>query len=436
MQVAPESLRVALLGCGTVGTEVVRLVTSLGPELTSRVGAPLELSGIAVRDPDAARDPVVPRDLLTTDAESLATGADLVIELMGGIEPARSLVLAALRSGASVVTGNKALLAAHGPELYEAADAAGVDLAFEAAVAGAVPVVRGVRESLAGDRITRVLGIVNGTTNYVLDEMTTTGEGFDVALGRAQDLGYAEADPTEDVEGLDAAAKAAILASLAFHTRVSMSDVVVEGIRDITVDDVDAATRAGFVIKLLAVAERRRGRRDGIAVRVNPVLLPVSHPLSSVHGAFNAVYVEAEAAGQLMFYGPGAGGAPTAAAVLGDVVVAARRRVLGGRAPVESAHAALPMLGPDEVRTRYQMRMRVADRPGVLSQVSSIVAEHGVSIETVRQTIDDEISTERDAVLVVATHKATEAALAATAEALAGSDAVLEMVSVMRVEGE
>ncbi|HWJ85962.1 MAG TPA: homoserine dehydrogenase, partial [Cellulomonas sp.] len=326
----PDKLRIALLGCGVVGTQVARLLTEQADDLAARVGAPLELVGVAVRDASVAREGVDPA-LLTTDAAALVARADVVVEVMGGIEPARTLILRAIEHGASVVTANKALLAQDGPTLYAAADAAGVDLYFEAAVAGAIPIVRPVRESLAGDTVRRVLGIVNGTTNYVLDRMATEGLDLDQAVKEAQALGYAEADPTADVEGFDAAAKAAILASLAFHTRVSIDDVQREGITALTADDVTWAAGTGHVIKLLAIAERNTAAdgTEGIQVRVHPALVPSGHPLAGVHGAFNAVFVEAEAAGELMFYGRGAGGAPTASAVLGDVVSVARHRVLG-----------------------------------------------------------------------------------------------------------
>ncbi|MBU4213453.1 MAG: homoserine dehydrogenase, partial [Actinobacteria bacterium] len=347
---------------------------------------------------------------------------------MGGVEPARTLLLSAIAHGASVVTANKALLAADGPTLYAAADAAGVDLYFEAAVAGAVPVVRAVRESLAGDTVRRVLGIVNGTTNYVLDTMASDDVDLDRAVKDAQRLGYAEADPTADVEGFDAAAKAAILASLAFHTRVSLDDVAREGITGLTDEDVAWAARTGHVIKLLAVAERLEG---GISVRVHPALVPLEHPLAGVRGAFNAVFVEAEAAGQLMFYGPGAGGVPTASAVLGDLVSVARHRVLGGRGPAESFYAELPVLAPEAAVSRFQVRLDVADRPGVLAQVAAALANLGVSIEAVRQTPTGA----GPAHLVISTHAATEAARAATVEALAALPVVDRVVSVLRVEG-
>ncbi len=432
------SLRVAVLGCGVVGTEVVRLLTTQADDLAARVGARLELVGVAVRDVDAERDPVVDRTLLTADGTSLVEKADVVVEVMGGIEPARSLLLHAIEHGASVVTANKALLAQDGPTLYAAVDAAGTDLYFEAAVAGAIPIVRPVRESLAGDHVRRVLGIVNGTTNYVLDRMTTEGLDLDQAVKEAQALGYAEADPTADVEGYDAAAKAAILASLAFHTRVALDDVHREGITAVTAQDVEWAARTGHVIKLLAIAERGETAdgTSGVQVRVHPALLPAEHPLAGVRGAFNAVFVEAEAAGELMFYGRGAGGVPTASAVLGDVVSVARHRVLGGKGPVESSYAAFPVLPAAAARTRYQVRLEVADRPGVLAQVAAVLASHDVSIEAVRQTpARDGDPTSAVAHLVITTHTAPDAALQATVDAVAGLDVVRSIVSVLRVEG-
>lgn len=424
-------VRLAMLGCGTVGTQVVRLLLEHREEIEARIGARVELAGIAVRSLEAERDRAVPANLLTTDAARLVGEADIVVELIGGTTVARDLVMAAIESGASVVTANKALLATHGPQLYAAADAAGVDLLFEAAVAGAVPVVRGVRESLAGDRIERILGIVNGTTNYILDEMTTAGLDFDVALAQAQDLGYAEADPTADVEGHDAAAKAAILASLAFHTRVALDDVACEGITRVTAADIAAAAESGGVIKLLAIAERiERESGESVAVRVHPAVLPLSHPLASVTGAYNAVVVEAEAAGRLMFYGAGAGGAPTASAVLGDLVAAARHRTFGGRAPAESAYADLPLAHERDIVTRMQLRLHVEDRPGVLAQISAAVAEHGVSIESVQQRpLDDQTAT-----LTVVTHDADEASQRATAHTLDSHPGVLALLSAYRVE--
>jgi homoserine dehydrogenase len=333
------------------------------------------------------------------------------------------------------VTANKALLAAHGPELYEAADAANVDLYFEAAVAGAIPIIRPVRESLAGDKVTRILGIVNGTTNYVLDEMTTRALDYDVAVKQAQDLGYAEADPTADVEGFDAAAKAAILASLAFHQRVPLEDVYREGISAITAADVAAAAESGHVIKLLAIAERAgEGDGAGISVRVHPALVPFTHPLVGVHGAYNAVFVEAEAAGELMFYGRGAGGTPTASAVLGDIVSVARHIAQGGKGPRESHYGDLPVLPITAASSRFQLRMTVPDRPGVLATVAATLAARGVSIESVRQSQAG--AGAGLAALIIATHRAPESEFALVLEDLRASDAVAEIRSVLRIEGE
>lgn len=447
--VSHPPLRVALLGCGVVGTQVARLLTQEADDLAARVGARLELVGIAVRDAAAPRDPVVDRALLTEDAEALVERADIVVEVMGGTEPARALLLRAIGAGAAVVTANKALLAEDGPTLYRAADDAGVDIYFEAAVAGAIPIVRPVRESLAGDHVRRVLGIVNGTTNYVLDQMTSTGADLAEAVKEAQDLGYAEADPTADVEGYDAAAKAAILASLAFHTRVSLEDVAREGIMAVTADDVAWAAQTGHVIKLLAIAELHDGGGDGpggaagVSVRVHPALVPTTHPLAGVRGSFNAVFVEAQSAGELMFYGRGAGGSPTASAVLGDVVSAARHRVLGGKGPQESTYAELPILPATAAVTRYQVRLAVDDRPGVLAQVAQALAAHGVSIEAVRQPTAPEaqsagtadVPTAGLAQLVITTHAAPESALAATVASVAELEPVRAVTSVLRVEG-
>ena len=428
-----QPLRVAVLGCGSVGSQVVRLLGEQSADLAARVGAPVELAGVAVRRIDAPREVDVPDGLLTTDAAGLVArdDIDLVVEVIGGIEPARSLILAALDNGNSVVTANKALLAEDGPTLFEAAEKAGRDLYYEAAVAGAIPIVRPLRESLAGDRVTRVLGIVNGTTNFILDRMDTSGAGFAEALEEAQELGYAEADPTADVEGFDAAAKAAILASLAFHTRVTASDVHREGIADVTAADVQSARDMNSVVKLLAIAELRDGPDgEAVSVRVHPAMIPRSHPLASVREAFNAVFVESSAAGQLMFYGPGAGGAPTASAVLGDLVTVARNHRMGTRGVGESAYADRPVLPMGETRTRYHVAIDVDDRAGVLAAVANAFAEHDVSIQTVRQEGRDD-----DAQLVVVSHEATDAQLSATVESLRGMDIVREVTSVMRVEG-
>ena len=422
-----DVLRVALLGCGVVGSQVVRLLNEQADDLAARVGARLDIAGVAVRRP--ARHTDVPANLLTTDAASLVArdDVDLVVEVIGGIEPARSLLLDALGSGKSVVTANKALLADDGATLHDAAARAGVDLYYEAAVAGAIPLLRPLRESLAGDRITRVMGIVNGTTNFILSRMDATGAGFDEALAEATALGYAEADPTADVDAYDAAAKAAILAGLAFHTRVTMSDVYREGIGQITAADIASAKAIDCTVKLLAICERV-GQR--VSVRTHPAMIPRSHPLAGVGDAFNAVFVEAEAAGSLMFYGRGAGGAPTASAVLGDLVAVARNRVNGSRGAGESAYADLPVQPMGEVATRYHVSLDVNDQPGVLAAVAAGFAEQGVSIQTVRQEGRGDAAT-----LVLVTHSASDAALRTTVEKLAGMPFVRRTAGVLRVEG-
>jgi homoserine dehydrogenase len=425
-------IRVALLGCGNVGTEVARLLHGQASDLAARVGAPVELAGIAVRRPN--RHPGVPHELLTTDAAALIeSDVDVVIEVIGGIEPARTLLLEALRAGKSVVTANKALLAEQSAELFAAADASGADLYFEAAVAGAIPLLRPLRESLAGDRINRVTGIVNGTTNFILSAMDSNGSNYGETLAEASRLGYAEADPTADVDGFDAAAKAAILASLAFHTRVTAADVHREGIAGVTAADIAAAKLQGRTVKLLALCERvtEPDGSESVSVRVHPAMIPRGHPLAGVGGAFNAVFVEADAAGQLMFYGQGAGGAPTASAVLGDLVAVARNLVAGGRGPRESAYAALPIRPMGQTPTRYHVSLDVEDRPGVLAAVAAVFAEHDVSIAAVRQE-----GRTVDASLVIVTHAATDAALRSTVDKIAGLPVVRDVVSVMRVEGE
>ena len=438
-----RNLKIALLGAGTVGAQVAQLLHEHGDELASRVGAGLELIGIAVRDVEAERSTDIPRELLTTDADSLILSADIVIELMGGIEPARTYILQALHSGADVVTGNKALLALHGPELFEAAEQVGAQLYYEAAAGGAIPIIRPLRDSLAGDRVKRILGIVNGTTNYILDRMDVDGDTLDEALALATDLGYAEADPTADIEGFDAAQKAAILARLAFHSAVPVESVYREGITGVTAELVDQARRSGYVVKLLAICERVTDPvtgAEGISARVHPALVSRLHPLAAVHGAKNAVFVEAEAAGDLMFYGAGAGGLETASAVLGDLVSAARRHVAGGPGVAESFTAHLPILAIGKVHTRYQITLEVADEPGVLARIANIFSEHGVSVEAVQQSAgsrpssgsSESVST---ATLVIVTHESTEAALSATVEALTQHAAVASVTSVMRVEG-
>jgi homoserine dehydrogenase len=429
-----STVRVALLGCGVVGTQVARLLTQHADDLAARVGARVELVGVAVRrlGRDRAVTGLAP-GLFTTDAEGLVAreDVDVVVEVIGGIEPARTLVLSAMEHGASVVTANKALLAEDGDTLHRAADKHGVDLYYEAAVAGAIPLLRPLRESLAGDTVRRVTGIVNGTTNYILDRMDTAGSGFAESLEEAQSLGYAEADPTADVEGFDAAAKAAILAGIAFHSHVTTADVHREGITEVTASDVASAREMGCVVKLLAICELSDDERS-VGVRVHPAMLSRDHPLASVRGAYNAVFVESDAAGRLMFYGPGAGGAPTASAMLGDLVTVGRHRVQGVRGPGASTYAAREIRPMGGTVTRYHISLDVDDRPGVLAQVASVFAEHGVSIETVRQKVHGP----DDAELVVVTHAAADAALAATVQGLAALGIVRDVLSVMRVEGE
>jgi homoserine dehydrogenase len=429
-----KPLKVALLGCGVVGSQVARLLHEQAGDLEARVGAPIELVGVAVRRLGLARDVDLPAELFTTDAEGLVSRGDIdvVVEVVGGIEPARTLILTALQHGASVVSANKALLAEDGSTLFEAAEAAGRDLYYEAAVAGAIPILRPLRESLAGDQVTRVLGIVNGTTNFILDRMDTGGAGFEEALAEAQELGYAEADPTADVEGFDAAAKAAILASLAFHTRVTAADVHREGIAEVTAGDVASARAMGCVVKLLAICELESGPEGpAVSARVHPAMIPRSHPLASVREAYNAVFVESRAAGQLMFYGPGAGGAPTASAVMGDLVTVARNRLEGVRGAGESSYADLRVVPMGETQTRYHVQIDVDDKAGVLASVAQVFAEHDVSIQTVRQEGRGD-----DAQLVVVSHRASDADLSATVRALSTMANVREVSSVMRVEGE
>ncbi|VXC36132.1 homoserine dehydrogenase [Plantibacter sp. T3] len=433
-----RGLKVALLGAGSVGSQVARLLLEHADELASRAGASLELIGIAVRDVDAPRDVDLPKELYTTDAEQLILSADIVIELIGGIEPARSHILQAINAGADIVTANKALLATHGPELFDAAEQVGAQLYYEAAVAAAIPIIRPLRESLAGDRINRVLGIVNGSTNYMLDRMDRFGDTMEDAAAVASELGYLEADPTLDVEGYDAAQKATILASLAFHTTVPVEAVHREGITGITKAQVDLARSEGYVIKLLAIAERivdETTGEEGLSARVYPALIGREHPLAAVHGGNNAVFVEAENAGSLMFYGAGAGGKETASAVLGDLVSAARRHVAGGPGVGESTHADLPVLEIGRVTTRYQVTLEVADEPGVLAAVAGILSDGGVSVETFQQSVASSDGTLSTATLVIGTHRALESALAATVEQLASNPHVERVVSVLRVEG-
>lgn len=433
-----KPIGVAVLGFGNVGSQVVRIIEESAQDLAARIGAPLVLRGIGVRR--VADDRGVPIDMLTDNIDALVSrdDVDIVVELMGPVEPARKAILSALEKGKSVVTANKALMAVSTGELAQAAEHAHVDLYFEAAVAGAIPVIRPLTQSLAGDTVIRVAGIVNGTTNYILSEMDSTGADYASALADASALGYAEADPTADVEGYDAAAKAAILASIAFHTRVTADDVYREGITKVSSADFASARALGCTIKLLAICERMTTDEglQRVSARVYPALVPLNHPLAAVNGAFNAVVVEAEAAGRLMFYGQGAGGAPTASAVMGDLVMAARNRVQGGRGPRESKYAKLPISPIGFIPTRYYVSMNVADRPGVLSSVAAEFGKREVSIAEVRQEgMVDEDGLRCGARIVVVTHQATDAALSETVEALADLEVVEGINSVLRMEG-
>jgi len=389
----------------------------------------LNLTRIAVRDSKASRDQI-PSELLTQDGESVVSDplVDIVIEVMGGIEPARTLILKAISNGKSIITANKALLAQHGAELFSAADKAGVDLYYEASVGGAIPILRPMRESIVGDHVNRVMGIVNGTTNYILTKMDEEGLSFEEVLKEAQYLGFAEADPTADIAGHDAAAKAAILAGLAFHSRITSSDVYCEGISQISARDVAVARDMGCVIKLLAIAELTKDNE--ISVRVHPTLISRKHPLAAVRLAFNAVFIEAQSAGELMFYGRGAGGEPTASAILGDLIAIARNKIRGGQGHGESDYADLAIAAIDNVKSQYLIRLDVADKPGVLASVAQLFAANSVSIETVRQTGRGD-----SAELIVATHYAPESALKKTVKSLADSDVVKSVESVLRIEG-
>jgi homoserine dehydrogenase len=433
-EVPGKTLKVALLGCGNVGSQVARLLNEEAEELAIRSGARLELAGIAVRRPSHPRPGIDPA-LLTADAVALATrpDIDIVVEVIGGIQPTHSLLLAAMKAGKSVVTANKALLAEHGEQIHDVSRRYEADLYYEAAVAGAIPILRPLRESLAGDTVHRVMGIVNGTTNFILDRMDSSGADFSESLEEAQELGYAEPDPTADVEGFDAASKAAILAGLAFHTKVTASDVYREGITEVTAADIASAKTLGRIVKLLAICERSgaSGAEDGVSVRVHPAMIPRTHPLAAVGGAYNAVFVEAKSAGQLMFYGAGAGGTPTASAVLGDIVAVARNRLAGTRGPEVSTHADLPVLPMGDTLTRYHVSLDVADKPGVLAPVAEAFARHGVSIQAVQQTSRGE-----DALLIIVTHEARDADLAATVSELEALPVVRAVASLMRVEGE
>lgn len=420
------NLTIGLLGCGTVGGALVDLLDARRATITARTGVELRIGAIAVRDTAKHQERLADPSLLTTDTAAVVADpdVDIVVELIGGAEPALTLVRTALENGKPVITGNKELLAAHGPELYAVAAEHGVDLLFEAAVAGGIPLIRSLRESLVGEDISRVMGIINGTTNYILTKMSQEGADYADALADAQALGYAEADPTADVEGYDAGAKAAIIASIVFAVDVRSSDVQHEGISSITAADIDTAKRLGYVIKALAVIERADGE---VAVRVHPAMVPTGHPLANVNDSFNAVFVEGATVGDLMFYGRGAGGGPTASAVLGDLVDAAVNVANGAAARLSITEKAM-LRSVDELSSQYYLTMVVSDEPGVLAQVATVFGSHGVSIQVMEQS-----GTGGDAELCLILHETTEAALHATLDELDGLDVVRGIGSVIRL---
>jgi homoserine dehydrogenase len=425
-----QRVTIGLLGCGHVGSALVRLVHDHADVIEARAGVPLEIARVAVAHLDKERGLPLPSRCFTDDPAAIVSDPDIdiVVEVIGGIEPARGLIVDALMAGKPVVTANKELLATHGRELFETAEGAGVDILFEASVGGGIPLIRPLRESLAGDRIRRVMGIVNGTTNYILTRMTDAGASFADALAEAQRLGFAEADPTADVEGFDAAAKGAIIASIAFGARVVVGDVYREGIADVTLEDIASARDLGYVVKLLAVAEEIDG---AVAVRVHPAMVPVRHPLASVRDSFNAVFIEGDAVGELMLYGRGAGGAPTASAVLGDLVDAANNLVEGRKGATIGTLAPKPIRAIDDVESQFYLQMEVPDRPGVLAAIATVFARHGVSIRSMQQRDKGD-----EARLIFVTHKAKESDLRATVVALRDVEQVTRVGAVLRVMGE
>lgn len=422
-------VRVGFLGCGVVGAAAAEILISSRDELAARSGAAIDIARIAVQTLSKDRGVSVGSGVFTTDPWEVVASpeVDVVVEVMGGLDPARDLVLASFKAGKHVVTANKELIATYGQEILEAAATAGVDVLFEGAVAGGIPIIRPMKESLAGDRVHRVMGIVNGTTNFILTRMSETGVSFTEALAEAARLGYTELDPSADIDGYDAASKIAILASLAFNARVVGSDVHREGISRITPSDITAAHELGYEVKLLAVAEREDGQ---ISARVHTAMVPKNHPLAAVRDVYNAVFIEAERAGELMFFGRGAGGSPTASAVVGDIIELARNIVSGGRSPGCTCYEDARMRPWDDVPVRYYVVLKVSDRPGVLSEVAGVFARHGVSIASVRQ---EGFGTE--ATLVLITHTATEGSHQATLRDLNDLDAVDGIESTIRVEG-
>jgi homoserine dehydrogenase len=424
-----DVIRVGVLGCGNVGGALVQILVGDAGAIAEKTGLHLEVTRVAVRDLTKARDVELPADHFTDDPFSVVNDPDIdvIVEIIGGIEPARSLILDALKAGKPVITGNKEVIATAGAELFEVAHAAGRDLLFEAAVAGGIPLIRPLRESLAGEPITRVMGIVNGTTNYILTQMTEAGATYADALAEAQALGYAEPDPTADVEGFDAASKAAIIASIAFGIRVVADDVYREGISDITETDIHFARKLGYVIKLLAIVERVDGQ---VAARVHPTMVPVTHALAAVRDSFNAVFIEGDAVGELMLYGRGAGGRPTASALLGDLLDAAHNLRAGGagRSPTLSPGALRSM---DELRSQYFFTMDVADEPGVLEKVAGITGRHRVSIRSM-----DQVPLGDRARIGLVFHSSIERDMQATLRDLRELPVVERIGSLMRVIGE
>jgi homoserine dehydrogenase len=425
-----DVVRVGVLGCGNVGAALVQLIEQQGDVIETRTGIRLQVTRVAVRNMSSPREVELADGVLTRDALGVVTDPDidLVVEVIGGIEPARELITTALAAGKPVVTANKELLANVGTELYSAADAAGVDLLFEAAVAGGIPVIRALRESLRGEPVRRVMGIINGTTNYILTKMTEEGADYADALSEAQRLGYAERDPTADVEGFDAGAKAAIIATIAFGSRVVAGDVYHEGISGISAADIAVARRLGYVVKLLGIAEQDPATGD-VAVRVHPAMVPLTHPLAAVRDSYNAVFVEGDAVGSLMFYGRGAGGFPTASAVLGDVIDAAANLRKGTHASIGSFGKA-NIRAIDETTAQYLLSLDVADQPGVLHAVTGVFASNGVSIRAAEQEGNGP-----DARLVFITHTAQESDVQATVRALRELDVVRKVGGLLRVIG-
>ena len=425
-----RTVRLGLLGCGTVGAALARLLTDHAEDISARAGAKVEIAAIAVRDLTKERDVPLDASLFTDDPQQVLDdpGIDIVVELMGGREPARSLILGAFERGKPVVTANKEVLANFGPELFDAADQKSLDLEFEAAVGGGIALIRPLKESLAGDRLTRITGIVNGTTNFILTRMADDGLSFEDALAEAQRLGFAEADPTADVEGFDAASKLAILASIAFNAPVIADDVSREGITSVSADDIRYAERLGYAVKLLAVAELEDGQ---VSARVHPAMIPTTHPLASVRGSLNAVYVEGDLVGEQMFYGRGAGGDPTAVAVAGDVIAVARGLASGTRGMGVRWYREHAIRPAGESHGEYYLRMDVEDRPGVLAAIATVFGDQGVSIKSVVQEGAGD-----DAQLVFVTHEASEGDLRRTVEALGSLPVVHAVQGVLRVEAE